>query len=519
MELTGNPAQHTDSVFPSAPVTPDAPDAAPAAWSDRVPLLAWLIAGLFVATELAFSGRYGFLQDELYFIVAGHHLAFGYVDQPPIAPLLTRITDIFGVSPTAVRIIPALAGGAMVAAAAKFAALFGARRTGRILAALATACAPVIIGAIHVGNTTPFDLVAWTMVLLCVAIALLRNRPRFWLAAGVAAGLGLESDNLMIMLLIGLGLGLLVSPQRAVLRTGWPWAAAAIAAIIWAPNLIWLASHGWPQLAMASALHHENNSVGDYIGGLPGQVLYLGLLIVPVLVAGFVRIWRTPELRFIAVAATLIVVYVLLWIPGKTYYSDGVAPAVLAAGAAAAESWIARGHRPRLRRGLVIAAPLAGLVLLPGVLPVVPIGDVHTLPASTQASTLGDTIGWPQLTAAVAAQDRSLVAAGQRPTSIFTGYYAEAGALDVLGGADHLPAVLSGQNAYWMWGPGRASDQTVLAVDALAQLRPYFRSCRLLATYHAPYRVQNDWTGIQIAVCTGPAGSWNVLWPHLKYYG
>ena len=137
MELTGNPAQHTDSVIPAAPVTPPAPAtppapvAPPAAWSDRVPLLAWLIAGLFVATEVAFSGRYGFLQDELYFIVAGHHLAFGYVDQPPIAPLLTRITDIFGVSPTAVRIIPALAGGAMVVAAAKFAALFGAGRTGR----------------------------------------------------------------------------------------------------------------------------------------------------------------------------------------------------------------------------------------------------------------------------------------------------------------------------------------------------------------------------------------------------
>lgn len=515
MELTGNPAQHTDPVISPAPVT--AP--APAAWSDRVPLLAWLVAVLFVGAELAFSGRYGFLQDELYFIVAGHHLAFGYVDQPPIAPLLTRITDIFGVSPTAVRIIPALAGGAMVVAAAKFAALFGAGRTGRILAALATACAPVIIGAIHVGNTTPFDLVAWTMVLLCVAIALLRDRPRFWLAAGVAAGLGLESDNLMVMLLLGLGLGLLVSPQRAVLRTRWPWAAAAIAAIIWTPNLIWQAGHGWPQLAMASALHHENNSVADYIGGLPGQVIYLGLLIAPLLVAGFVRIWRTPELRFIAVAATLIVVYVLLWIPGKTYYADGVAPAVLAAGAAAAEGWIARGHRPRLRRGLLIAAPLVGLVLLPGVLPVVPIGDVHTLPASTQQSTLGDTIGWPQLTAAVAAQDRRLIAAGQRPTSIFTGYYAEAGALDVLGGADHLPAVLSGQNAYWMWGPGRASDQRVLAVDALTQLRPYFRSCRLLATYHAPYRVQNDWTGIQIAVCTGPAGNWNALWPHLKYYG
>ena len=73
--------------------------------------------------------------------------------------------------------------------------------------------------------------------------------------------------------------------------------------------------------------------------------------------------------------------------------------------------------------------------------------------------------------------------------------------------------MLSGHNAYWMWGAGRASDQTVLVVDALGWLRAYFASCRLLTIYHAPYQVQNDWTPIQIGVCTGPSASWHKLWP------
>jgi len=319
---------------PAEPVTASTADrpAGPASANDRVPVLAWLTGAVFAATELALSGRYGFQQDELYFIAAGHHLAFGYVDQPPLVPLLTRVTGLLGVSPTTVRIIPALAGGAVVVMAARLAALFGAGRFGRVLAALATACAPIVLGAVHIGNTTPLDLLAWTAILLCVSTALLRDRPRWWLAAGAAAGLGLQNNNLVIMLLIGLALGLLVS-QAGVLRTRWPWLGAGLAAVIWVPNIIWQATHGWPQLAMASALHQQNTSLADYLGGLPAQLIYPGLLIAPLLIAGYVRLWRTPRLRFIAVAVTFVLVYVLAWVPGKVYYTDGTAPAVLAAGA------------------------------------------------------------------------------------------------------------------------------------------------------------------------------------------
>ncbi|HUL27668.1 MAG TPA: glycosyltransferase family 39 protein [Streptosporangiaceae bacterium] len=503
----------------AAPAVTPAPQA-PAAHSDRIPALAWVIAAVFVVAELAVSGRYGFQQDELYFIVAGHHLAFGYVDQPPLVPLLNRVTGVLGVSPTAIRIIPALAGGAVVAIAARLAALFGAGRFGRVLAALATACAPILIGADHIGNTTPLELLAWAAVLLCVTTALLRHRPRWWLGAGAAAGAGLQDNNLMVLLLAGLAAGILVSGHRSVLRTRWPWLGAGLAAVILAPNVVWQATHGWPQLAMASALHQQNSTAADYLGGLPAQLIYPGLLLAPLLVAGFVTLWRAPELRFIAVAATLTVVYVLAWVPGKVYYADGTVPALLAAGSLAAERWIARGRRPRLRRGAVVAAPLVGVaIILPLVLPIVPAGQVHALPASAQHSDVGDSIGWPQLTRAVAAQDAALARAGQRPTSIFTGYYGEAAALDVLGTSDHLPPVLSGHNAFWMWGPGHASDRTVLAVDGLGMLRPYFASCRLLTTYDAPYHVHNDWTGIRIGVCTGPAAGWPALWPRLKHYG
>lgn len=482
----------------------------------RLPGAVGLVAALFTAVELALSGRYGFQQDELYFLSASHHLAFGYVDQPPLAVLLARTTDLFGVNPTAIRILPALAGGAVVLIAARLAGLFGAGRGGRVIAALATATAAVLLGAVHIGNTTPYDLLAWALVLLCVVTALLRGRPRWWLGAGAAAGVGLENEYLVTTLIGGLVAGLLVTrAHRRVLATRWPWLGGLLALAIWAPNLAWQFAHGWPQLTMASALHQQNTSAADYIVGLPAQLQYVGILGVPLVIAGFIWLYRTRELRFLAVAATLVVLYVLIWVPGKVYYSDGMLPAVIAAGSVSAENWLARGRRPHLRRGLVAAGVVLGIVLIgPSTLPVLPVAALHQVPPE---NSLNDDVGWPQLAADVAAQDKVLARAGQAPESVYAGAYAEAGALDLYASAQ-LPPVISAHNSFWTWGPGRASDRTVLVVDALGQLRPYFASCRPLAVFNPPDRVQNDWNNLVIGVCSGPAAGWSTLWPHLKHY-
>ena len=482
-----------------------------------MPLAAWVIAAAYVVLELAVSDRYGFQQDELYFLVASRHLAFGYVDQPPLAVLLARATDLFGVNPTAIRILPALAGGAIVVLAARLAALFGGGRAARVIAALAAAIAPVFLAAMHIGNTTPYDLLAWTVVTVCAAIALLRDRPRWWLGAGVAAGIGVEDEYLILTLIAALAIGVLVtSAHRAVMKTRWPWLGGVIALVIWLPNLAWQSASGWPQLTMASALHQQNTSAADYAGGLPLQLAAAGLLGIPLVIAGFITLWRAAQLRFLGVTATLIVIYVLLWIPGKVYYADGILPAVLAAGSVSAERWIAKARRPRARRAAIGVLALAGTaVVLPSALPLLPIASLHKV---SGAATIADGIGWPQLTAEVAAQDAALTRAGQPPTSIFTGAYAEAGALDVYGGPYHLPPVISGHNTFWLWGPGNASDTTVLYVDAAGQLQPYFASCRQLAVYNPPEQVKNNWNDLAIGVCTGPSGSWKTLWPRLKHY-
>src|ERR1700722_15326356 len=155
---------------PPASAAPDpgpSPNHAPS--PDRVPWPVGVVAAVFVAVELAVSGRYGFMQDELYFIAAGHHLAFGYVDQPPLAPLLARFAAAAaGNTLAGLRVLPALGLTVLVMATAAMSRRLGAGRTGQLLAALAAATCGGFLGAMHELTTTAPDFVFWTITLLLI---------------------------------------------------------------------------------------------------------------------------------------------------------------------------------------------------------------------------------------------------------------------------------------------------------------------------------------------------------------
>jgi len=489
---------------------------------DRVsPRLArgvWWVAGGLVALELAVSARYGFHRDELYFIVAGRHPALGYVDQPPLAPLIARLaTSALGTSPTAVRIVPALVGGAVVVGAGLTARTLGGGRFAQVLAPVATACAPVVLASAHLAGTTVFDLAAWTFTIWFVLRAVVEGRERCWLAAGTVAGLGLENKDLILLLAAALAVGLLATPARAVLATRWPWSGAAVALVLWAPNLAWQLANGAPGLAMASSLRAEHSGAGDYLGFLPGQVLLVGILAFPIVVLGFRHLAARRELHFVLVTAGVVVAYVFAVIPGRVYYTAGVLPVLFAAGGCRIE----RPGAPRFRRRLWMAAPPVGAVLsLVLVLPVLPLSTFARMSFLHKTSyDLGETVGWPQLTRQVADVYDALPGNQRGDASIFTSNYGEAGALAIYGPASGLPQPLSGHNTYWLWGPAGAPDRVVVAVGSVDQLRPHFARCRRDSTFHSPDDVDNDENGTAIWICTGPRGAWASFWSDLRHYG
>jgi 4-amino-4-deoxy-L-arabinose transferase-like glycosyltransferase len=488
------------------------------------PAFAWrpvtLIAGLVTVLLLATSNRYDYHRDELYFRILGRHLQWGYVDQPPLTPLLNRLSIlVFGDSLWAVRVPFALVIGGLAVLLALLAREVGGGRVAQVLAAGGAAGTFPLVGG-HVETTATPDFLVWLGVLLFVVRALLHDRPRAWLAAGVVTGLGLYNKHLVLLLLICLVGGLLIVGPRRVLLTRWPWLGAGLAVLIGLPNLIYQVVHGFPQVDMAAAIAGTKGP-DDRVQLLPFQLILLGLLFVPVWVAGIVTLLRNRELRpirSIAVAYPLLLVLVFVT-AGQPYYTIGLVAGLFAIGAVATERWLNR-RRGRVRRALIIAAVAVNTAIsMVFALPVLPADRLGFIAGVN--STVADQIGWKEYVREVAGVYDGLSPGDQQRAVLFTGNYGEAGALDRYGRALRLPAVYSGHNELYNYGPPPGDKTVVVLVSEAepAQVRARFGPCEAHGRLHNSEGVDNEELGASVYVCRQLPRTWQDLWPELQHYG
>ena len=452
----------------------------------------------------------------MYYVVAGQHPALGYVDQPPLTPLLSAASvALLGVSPTAVRLLPALEMALIVVLIALIARDLGGSRRAQVIAAI-TAALSGYLGAGHLDTTTDPDLLAWAIVLWLAVKLLAGGDRRLWPVLGVVTGIGLENKDTLLFLGAGLAVGLVLARRWDVVRSPWAWSAIGIALLLWAPNLAWQVANGWPQLTMAQAISsYADDNRAQFV---PLLWLFSGPLLFPICAVGLAWILRAKaaaEWRAIGIGAlvALVLVYVT---GGKAYYVIGSVPVFMAAGAILADRWLARGHF-RLKAGsLLTAAALSGALIALLTLPVL---SVATFAQSGLAAAVPDTaneIGWPQFVATVEGVVAALPADEQAHAVILTNDYSEASPLILLGSG--LPPVYSGHNSYWSWGPPPA-DRTI--VVHVGDWRPtdytdYFTGCQDVAHIDNGLGVQNGEQGDAVTVCTGLRAPWTVMWPALR---
>ena len=500
------------------------------------PLLALSVGAL--ALLLVFASRNGYHRDELYFIEASRHLAWGYVDQPVGAIAIVRLSRaLFGSSLLGLRLFPALAFALTVFLTGLIARELGGRRFAQSLAALALALSPFLIAG-HLAGPTIYDLVAWSVASLLVIRIFRTGHERLWPVLGLVVGIGLLNKETILFLLIGLTVGLVVSGRARVFRSPWLWLAALIALAIWSPVVVWQAQHGWPTFEMSANLRREHSGLADSLKFPVVQILLPGFWALPVWLAGLWALWRERRFRSyraFAVAYVLLFVLLIAFIGDRPYYLGPLYVVLLAAGAVVTEEVVAGRRRffsarPPGRR-LIWRSPRAALafVIVPAVLtlalslPVLSPRLLAAVPLQNVNYNLGEEVGWPELVRTVANVYDALPAGARNTTAIVTGNYGEAGAIDRYGPALGLPGAFSGHNSFWWWGPPRPAMGTTILVGFDSGARPwllrYFGSVRRVATIHNTYGVQNDEEGLPVWLCRDQKTPWPLIWAQFRSYG
>ena len=497
-----------------------------------------------LALNMAFSGRYGYFRDELYYIACSDHLAWGYVDQPPFCALLLAATRaVLGDALWAIRLPAALAGSGVVILAGLMARKLGGGRFAQILAALAAALSPVVLGnAGRYYSMNALDLLFWAAAFYLVLLIIVDERPSLWPWFGLVAGLGLMNKYSMGFLIIGIVCGMAMTSQRRHLFSGKFWLGALIAAAIFLPHIIWQISYDFPSLEFMRRAAGEKNVALSAVEFISGQFMQTGLAQSLLWLAGlFYLIFnrRGEILRFLG-WCYLVVLAIMLLTHAKVYYLTPVYTVYIAAGAVWYASSSAAGGRRLLRPAMIILLVLLSLVALPFAIPVLKVEQLIVYseklgitPKPEEHSALAelpqyyaDMFGWEEMVAQIGGIYAGLTEVEKRECVIYVRNYGEAAAIDFFGRKYGLPRALCAHNNYWYWKPGQVDFSVAIVFgdaydlkENLADLQGpgRFDRVELVATTWNRYAMPFE-NNRQIFLCRGPQFTWEQIWPQERFF-
>lgn len=507
----------------------------------------WAIAITKFLFHLCFNNRYGYFRDEFDYIACGDHLAWGYVDQPPVIPFLTHISRaVLGDSLRAIRFIPALASSLLVVQTALITRELGGKFYAMLLAAITVVVAPQYLSNGSLLGTNCLEPNLWMACAYFVILAIKRNDPRYWLWVGVFAGIGMEEKYSIALFVFGITVGLLLTEQRRAFLSKWFWFGVLAMFLIFLPNLLWNIHYHWPFLQLMHNIRAEGRDVvlpaGQYFFQ---QALLVNPLTAPIWIIGLIAFFASAKLKpYRVLGWSYVICYAVFFaLHGKNYYLAPIYPMLLAAGAVIVELALSRDKtttttatRPRLAwlKPVIVVVLLAnGAYLTPIVVPVfspdrflayaktlpfkLPIIE-HSHARAALPQWYADQFGWNEIVAETAVAWSQLTPDERKDENcgIFAQDYGQAGAIDFLGRKYGLPKSLSGHQTWFLWGPrGYSGNCMIVLDDRREKLEQFWSDVQYVGTSaDNSYALEKE---IPIFICRGAKfGTLANLWPELK---
>jgi hypothetical protein len=504
----------------------------------RRPLLgAAVVVGILAIVKLlihlATATNYGLFGDELYFLAAGEHLAWGYVDFPPLTAVQAWLARaLFDQSVFGVHVIPALLGAGLVILTGLIVHELGGKRFAQALAGLAVLTAGIYLYVNSYLSMNSVEPLIWMSCAWVLIRMIKTGNTRLWLAFGGLAGLGLLNKHTMLLFGAALIAGLLLTPARRLLWNRWLLLGGTFAFLIFLPNLVWMIRHDFPFFELQANIRADQRNVAlSPLEFILQQAIFMNPLTAPMWLVGLGWFFAGADGKAYRALgwAYVITLVLLLLTDGRVYYLGPAYPVLFAGGAVAIEGWARRRGWEWLKPAYLVALIAGGLILAPFWLPllppqtyiryarVVPLGQpaVETSPTGALPQLFADRFGWPEMAQAVANAYDALPPDVRTKTAIWGNSYQEAGAVDFFGPALGLPKAIGGHLNYWYWGPRDYTGESVITMgEKLSDLAPLFERCQQVGATSNPYSMPHQ--RFPIYWCQGMKMSLQELWPEAK---
>ena len=401
-------------------------------------------------------------RDEFLYYQQGQHLALGYMENPPLIAYLAKLSSWFGGGEAWIKLWPCLFGAATVVVTCLIAVELSGKLFAQFIAGLS-----IITGAFlrmhFLFQPNMFDIFFWTLGIyfLIRYINSENNKFLFWFVFSLAIGfLGKYS-----VLFIGTSIiiALAISHHRKILLNKKLYLNAGIGTLIILPNIWWQYQHNWPLIHHMNELQETQLKYMNPSGFLIEQVLMF-LATVLIWVAGLIWFFKNRQFRFLAFTYILILLLLILG-RGKSYYTAGIYPMLLAAGAVAWEKITESKNWIRYTITLLIIGMT--YMILPMLLPIWKPERLakfykkygiehkwedqknHELPQD-----FADMLGWKELTIKTEKFFDTLPDSIKASTIIFARHYGQAGSLKFYGKEnDFINKVYTDNGSFLQWIP------------------------------------------------------------------
>lgn len=474
--------------------------------------------------QSTFNKAYGYFIDEFYYIACANNPSAGYVDHPPLAPLLLTIFQFaFGTSVFAIRFLPALAAAAAVFYTGILTKEIGGNKFAQLLAACSLAAMPVTIAFGTFYSMNAFEPLLAVLLLLVTTRMIKSENYKLWIQAGVIMGLGVMNKHTFGVFIIALLLALILSGKWRLLFNRWFVFGGIISVLMFLPNIIWQILSNFPSLEFYRNISVDKNVYTPPLDFIMGQIMYMSPSIAPVWLAGVFYFFfskRLKDFRFLSVLFAGLFIFMML---SGTSRPDRLAfayPAAFAGGALFFEFVISKFNL-RLLKAPVVVFLFSGLLLsFPILLPYFSydFSQKYTewLGINTELEKgkkpplhqiIADRIGWEEKVKLVVNAYNSLSKEDKKQTIIAADNYGQAGAIELFGKPFNLPPVACAHNTYYLWSKERVDGSILLQLDNEEDYNGLTRLFESVEVYPGVFKnnfVSDHENNLVVFICRGP---------------